>query len=238
MANNLSNNNAPTAFIKPKFSFYTTIHKAIRKIIFETCILAGMTDFSDKKSAALLMEKFSSLLILLRHHSINEDSFIHPLLAKKQLAEFDYMQHDHEALEEQLNQLEKLLATVFAAKDKTKIFALGNTFYLALNQFNSVYLHHLHLEETKIMTCLLENYELSMLQEAMERFLKSQAPAEAMRTLTLMLAAINPQEALFLLNNIQQAAPPKIFLHLCELAQNLMSEDNWQKIASQLCIDR
>jgi|GEM_PF-905361 len=232
LASWLKNDYSLTA-VKPAFSLYTTIHKAIRRAIAETCVLAGQTDFFDNQAAVLFTGKFNSLLTLLRSHSIHEDTFIHPLLEQKQLPEFSHLKNDHEELEKQLYKLEQSLNEVLETEDRTKTYELGNEFYLALNQFNSTYLQHLQMEETSIMNCLREHYAISDLLDVMERFKKSQAPEEAMQSLGLMLAAINPHEALFMLANIQKTAPQGVFLKICELAQNVISEDNWEKISAQ-----
>ncbi|WP_244946886.1 haloalkane dehalogenase [Legionella israelensis] len=218
----------------PKFSLYTTIHKAIRKEIFETCSLAGTTDFSDYKSLTIFLDRFNSLLDLLRKHSIHEDTFIHPLLAEKKLSEFELLNIDHQELEEQLQNLEQALDQVLSSESKTTMLELGNKFYLSLSQFASQYLQHLAFEETKIMDVLYTNYDLSELMQFMNKFKKSQSNEEAMQSLSLMLTAINPAEGLSMLINIQKSVPYEVFQNICQMAQQRMSADNWEKIDAQL----
>jgi len=174
----------------PKFSLYTAIHKAIRKEMFETCLMAGSIDYYNNKASDNFMEKFNALLALLRSHSIHEDTFIHPLLEKMPDV-FAFVNNDHQELEEELSQLEQLLDSVLAIENKTDCLEAGNNFYLALSQFTSKYLAHLLFEEQTIMPALHENYDLSFLMAVMDRFKTSQSPEEAMHSLDLILRAIN-----------------------------------------------
>ncbi len=174
-------NNSSLGSAMPKFNFYTMIHKVIRKALFDTCFMAGQTDFFDKNETMIFIEKFSGLVNLLKDHSLHEETYIHPLLAEKEMAEFATVEEEHKQLEEQLQRLEQMLRVAFENQDQSTCYELGNSFYLAMNEFTGHYLHHLFDEETKIMPALRDTYPLSSLLFVMDQFKKSQAENDAIQ---------------------------------------------------------
>ncbi|MBL7478422.1 haloalkane dehalogenase [Legionella bononiensis] len=194
--------------VTPKFSFYTTIHKAIRKSLFDTAVLAGQTDFFDREKRTTFVEKFSDLTSLLKNHSLHEDTYIHPLLIEKNIGAS--IETDHERLEEELQRLEQMLRITCDSQEQSICYDLGTSFYLAFNEFISHYLQHLLDEETQIMPALREAYPLSILLSAMDKFKKSQSEDEMRQSLSLLLGAINIKEEQLMINNIKQAASQKL----------------------------
>ncbi|MCL9684905.1 haloalkane dehalogenase [Legionella maioricensis] len=216
----------------PKFSFYTTIHKAIRKVLFDTCFMAGQTDFSDKNEAITFSEKFSGLMSLLNNHALHEETYIHPLLDEKEI--FTSVDEEHAQLEEELQRLEQMLRIACENEDQSVCYELGNHFYLAFNEFVHRYLHHLFEEETKIMPALREAYPLSTLLSVMDKFKKSQSAEEVIQSMGLIFAAINMKEALFMLNSIRQSAPQEVFAKIHALLKQVMPQMRWQQLETQL----
>jgi pimeloyl-ACP methyl ester carboxylesterase len=186
------NNNYSLGEVMPKFSFYTTIHKVIRKTLFDTAVLAGQTDFFDKERTKPFIERFSDLVILLKNHSLHEDTYIQPLLIEKEM--FTFIEGEHEQLEKELQRLEHMLRITCESKEQAICYELGTHFYLAFNELISHYLQHLFDEETKIMPALREAYPLPILLSAMDKFKKSQTEEEVMKSLSLMFGAINIKE--------------------------------------------
>jgi len=219
----------------PEFSFYTNVHKLVRKEIFETCILVGNTDLYDKESLDTFKNKFNALLELLRNHASHEETFIHPLL-NNMPAEFNLLSNEHEESEALLSGLENLFIQVIDAANKTACLKYSNQFYLELCQFASVYLNHLNFEETTIMTALRAHYDLSALNEVMDNFKKSQPVEEAMQSLNLLFAAISPAESQFFLTSVQESVPNEIFLEICKIAMSAMPANNWQKMDAHTSI--
>ncbi len=220
--------------LTPKFNFYTTIHKAIRKEIFSLCVLAGQIDFYVPKESESFGEKLDALFLLLREHSKHEETFIHPLLLEKNGVEFELVNKEHRELEDALATLEQLFTHLKAQENKTSCFELAQNFYLELCQFASHYLVHLYFEETQLMQTLTDNYELSELDAAMESFKKAQSLDEALASFTLIFASINPDESLCMLTTIQQSFPPELFNKVYQLAKSTMSKENWRKIETQI----
>lgn len=216
------------------FSFYTTIHKAIRSEIAEVCMLAGKTSFTDEKEVSEFQERFLLLLDFLRSHSEHEHTFIHPLLAKIKAAEFDELEDEHLILEKKLEKLEQDFNQIIGIQDEILSCERALGFYLALNQFNSDYLAHLHLEETKIMPLLNKEYSLDDFIQVMEQFKKSISPEQSKRSFMLMFKSINLCEILQLLSDIKKSSPDEVFMNISLLAKESVSKSMWKKIENRL----
>ncbi|MBA2709181.1 MAG: hemerythrin domain-containing protein [Tatlockia sp.] len=212
----------------PKFSFYTIIHKAIRKEIFQLCLIAGKTDFSDFEAADFFKKEMTEVFSFLREHSRHEEIFIHPLLEALNIDEFKFINKEHEVLEVELGKLEKLLSQFI---NPNSCVESANEFYLELCQFASHYLAHLYFEENNLMPILATNYELSELMTAMDSFKNGQSLEQTFVSLNMILSSISPQEALILLTEIKQSAPTELFIKICHLAERKMLATDWQKIS-------
>lgn len=194
-------NNYSLSSAMPQFSFYTTIHKAIRKALFETAVLAGQTDFFDKDRRKPFIEQYSALMNLLRNHSLHEDTYIHPLLTGSN--GHQSLEQEHEQLEEEIQKLEQMLRITCECQDRSLCHELGNLFYLSFNEFIAHYVQHLFVEETQIMPALRDANPLPILVSAMNEFKKSQSEEDKKQALELMFSAINIDEILFMIKNIQ-----------------------------------
>jgi hypothetical protein len=62
--------------------FYTVVHKALRKRLFEAVVLAGTTDYADPEDRLKLEDTVAEILTTLREHAEHEEEFLHPILAE------------------------------------------------------------------------------------------------------------------------------------------------------------
>ncbi len=62
----------------PRFDLFTSIHKAIRAMVYETGRALQTADFADGASAAGAVDRLEPVLVLLAEHHETEEQFVFP----------------------------------------------------------------------------------------------------------------------------------------------------------------
>ena len=62
----------------PRFDLFTSIHKAIRAMVYETGSRLQTTDFADEAAAARVVDGLEPVLTLLEEHHETEEQFVFP----------------------------------------------------------------------------------------------------------------------------------------------------------------
>ena len=60
--------------VQVRTDFYTVVHKALRKRLFEAVVLAGTTDYADPVERARLAHTVGEVVTMLREHAGPTDS--------------------------------------------------------------------------------------------------------------------------------------------------------------------
>jgi len=180
-----------------KIDFYTQIHKALRRLLFNLSIKIGAADWTNPQICKEIYDELLQLIALLKVHAHHEEKYFHPLIAKKLKKEEMELHHEHQS-QDQL--LEELIALTTNKKEKNN--DQGLKVYRAFNRFIAYYLEHLEKEES-IMPILIERSTIDELLSALNGLIQSFTPQELNDSLVYMLPALNPQERA----NFTQVAP-------------------------------
>ncbi|MBO9540899.1 hemerythrin domain-containing protein [bacterium] len=194
--------------------FYTNIHKALRRELFNVSVLAGSTDVSDPEALARLRAAFTEVAALLRDHARHEDDFLHPVLGLHVPDELPPLESEHAELEHRLDELEHQLSRLETAEPESHTAGLG--FYRALNRYISDYLAHQDREESDVQPRLWACESQGDLGAMMGRFVAALAPHDILRNAAYMLPALSPAERAAHLSKLQRSTSPELFEQIQE----------------------
>ena len=213
-----------------RIDLYTQPHKNQRKMLFSLSTKVGDTDFKD---AAIITEIHHDLMLVtkeLRQHAFNEETFAHPLLAKKIPCSEQSFREEHTMLKKQLDHLE---ATYTHLQDLgphyKKRETQGLEFYRMLNRFISTYFMHIN-EEEYVMQNL---WEVSMETEVMGMMIAFQtyhSVEEGEKWLSDYLPAMNLEEQQLMFQTTQLLAPEKTFITMCQLSEKILGIKKWEHV--------
>lgn len=171
----------------------TTIHKAVRRLLFEQAMLFGRCDLAIDTERDEALDGLVKVLTLLREHAEHEDEVIVPLFSGREpelLAEFE---RQHASLERAIRELERLAATLrtVTASERADFGArLSHRF----QSFVAEQLAHLVFEETAGNAALWRHFDDAELCLARERILSRVVPAHAASWFNLVRASANASE--------------------------------------------
>ena len=209
---------------KPRFDFYKSIHKTIRR---ETCKLVergGCTDFSDPSERKSFSEQMDGWIELMEDHASIEDTYFHPLLKDEEQL-LDEVEGEHRELVAKLEALKVGISSLDAQP------AAAHQFYLdlcAVAAFNFIHLEH---EEHHLMPKMQELYSDAELLAVNKQMMKGFTPDVMDARLKLMLPAMNHSERAQMFTGIKASAPSPVFAHFLSIAKLVLSEAEAKKLA-------
>jgi hypothetical protein len=210
-----------TQAVQVRTDFYTMVHKALRKRLFEAVLLAGTTDYGDADDRAKL-----------REHAAHEDQFLHPIIAEV-LPEMARSRHaEHQDHHRALDEVER--AFEVAAAERTG--ASGHRAYRTLARMAGHFLAHIEEEEAS-QPRLWEMAGEARLAAGMDAFKRSRTLDQTRAGWANMLPAMNPAERTAMFQGLRSGAPEGIVAAAYQVAEKVLDDRAWQALASSLPSD-
>jgi hypothetical protein len=205
-----------TAPLRPvTFDLYRDIHKSIRGELFAVTEEAGRADPSSTADRTALVAHVDAVVAYLVSHAEHEDAAVQPAIESHVPELAERIASDHVRLEARMDVLRSLAAD---AGDRFDLHRL----YLELASFTSAYLAHQDLEERLVMPALESAIGVDAVVAIHGAIIASLPPDEMMRSLALMLPAINVDDRTELLGGMRANAPAPVFEAVWRLAGSVL----------------
>lgn len=204
-----------------RVDYYTQPHKKQRNALFALASLIGDTDFANPASVQIVHHNVISVTKELRDHALSEETFVHPLLARK-LPDTERMLHrEHDELEKYLNNLDSTshyLQTL--TPHYLKHQEQGLEFYRMLNRFIAMYLRHIDEEEYTMQNLweIAQHEELLAMITAYKVSLDQETGLEWLST---HYTPMSLDEQRLILQTIQLLAPESAYKTTCQLIEKI-----------------
>lgn len=215
-----------------RHDFYGTVHKAIRKALFDLLSDVGTTD-GDPQRWAGIEARFATIASILREHARHEEELIHPLLARHAAPLAERLAREHDALDGRLVDVQTALVAFRDLPVDDRREALLHT-YRGLTGFVTAYSIHMELEESEAMPALWRAMDDGALRDAHGALLASLSPDTVRLFLSAMLPAINHHERVEVLAGLRAAAPPQMFDGVLALASSVLPRTDFHATRSAL----
>jgi hypothetical protein len=209
--------------------FYTVVHKALRKRLFEAVILAGTSDYADPVERASLARTVGEVVTMLREHADHEDEFIHPVLAEVLPEAAKTLHAEHEELDRALDEVERAFDVAAAERSG----ASAHLAYRTLARFAAHFLAHVEDEETG-QPRLWEMADETRLAAAMMAFKRSRTLDQTLAGWANMLPAMNAAERTRMFRALKVGAPEAVFGAALRLAERVLDARACDALKSSL----
>ena len=222
-------------FERVALNSYRDIHKGIRAELFAVTGAAGTLDPHDRAGRADLARHVRSVVDLLVSHAEHEDAVVQPVLEAQLPALAAQIAIDHAHIEAQIEEIRDLADAAVDAPEaqvRDDIFRV----YIELASFTSTYLAHQDFEERDVMPALERAVGIDEVVALHQAIVGSIAPDEMMRTLPLMLTAMNIDDRAEVLGGMQAGAPPEVFAGVWNLTRSVLTPGDTRALARRLGI--
>jgi hemerythrin-like domain-containing protein len=212
----------------PRHDIYAAIHKGLRAFMSHTLVRTGRLDVNDPAEVAEVSEELRALLTICRHHLDNENTFVHPAVAKLQPGPATGIAQEHVEHEVAIAELEAMVGAL--PNDPVALRRL----YLALSVFVAENFEHMQREETQMNAALwavLTDDEILAIEQ---RIIASHQPHEMQLALRWMLPHLSPDERSAMLGGMRANAPAEVFDGVLGLIRPLLGGRDWRKLSQAL----
>jgi hypothetical protein len=215
--------------VPARTDFYTVVHKALRKRLFEAVLLAGTTDYGDPDDRAKLAATVAEVVTILREHAKHEDEFLHPIIAEVLPQVARTLTSEHVEHNRALDEVERTFAVAVAERT----CAAAHLAYRVLARFTAHFLAHVEEEEAG-QSHVWELAGEARLAAGMTAFKRSRTLDQNLAAWADMLPAMNPAERVAMLRGLRAGAPEAVFTAASTLAERILDARAWEALRSSL----
>src|SRR5579862_2419125 len=99
----------------PRVDLFTTVHKALRAVIYQLSMMLQTADFTDERATNASLAALEHFLELLHEHAGHEDRTIFAAMHKFDSAMIDQLEAEHKEIDVHLDEVHASIAKVKAA---------------------------------------------------------------------------------------------------------------------------
>jgi hemerythrin-like domain-containing protein len=216
----------------PRFDLFTSIHKAIRAMVYETGRALQTADFADGASAAGAVDRLEPVLVLLAEHHETEEQFVFPVVLPFEPGLVAELQAQHQEVERLLDAMRAALGAVTSADPDSRAGA-GIDLNRRYNELTAFYLQHLAHEEVTILPATWEHLDDDRLIAIQGSIMASRSPEHLMQTLGWMFKGLNRMELVGVLSGAKATMPPPALDAITKLGAATMDLTAWEVVRRQ-----
>lgn len=202
---------------------YTTIHKAVRTLLFDAVAQAARTDPGDAREVTALAAALRRLVRLLDDHAEHEDAEILPVLARFTPELHADLQGEHARTDGLQRELLALGERLSAAREEERA-SLARRIHERLCRLTGEHLRHMDREETEAMRALWAHCSDQELDAIHQRILRSIPPSVMAEWAAVMLPAMSLPERTAMLTPMSRQLPRQVFEDLIAPARAALGE--------------
>jgi hemerythrin-like domain-containing protein len=216
----------------PRLDLFTSIHKAIRAMVYDAGSRLQTADFADNRTAAKTTAHLVWVLSLMREHHDTEEEFVFPQVRPYDEALIDELQSQHRTIETLLALAGDAVVVVDAADPWSRQEA-GVELNRRFNELVAFYLQHLAHEEVTVVPVTWEHFSDDQLGAIQDTILASMRPQLALDWLGWMFRGLNQQELVGMLAGAKVAMPEPALEEIKDLGAATLDPERWAAVREQ-----
>ncbi len=216
----------------PRFDLFTSIHKALRAMIYETGGALQTADFADKRSAQGAVDALAPVLGQMRHHHDLEEEHVFPRVRPFEEEMIDDLQAQHEQVERLLG-IAAVAADETSSADSTARAGAGVDLNRRYNELTALFLEHLAHEEAILLPATWKHFDDAQLVAIQSAIIAAQQPEDLMQSLQWMSKGLNRLELVDLLGAAKGTMPPPALDAVRQLGAASMEPAAWEVVREQ-----
>jgi hemerythrin-like domain-containing protein len=213
-----------------RVDLFTTVHKAIRALIYDLSMMLQTADFTDERARNACLAALEHFLELLHEHAGYEDRTVFAATHKFEPEIIDRLEAEHHQIGTHLDQVHHSIDRVKAATTDQERIEAGAGLNRSVNQFIAFYLGHLAHEEDTVLPATFKYFtdeELTGMRAEVQKTTTAARFAEWMRW---MYPSVNINELTEMFKGLKAHAPPPFYEAMSQVAHMSLGELRWRDL--------
>jgi hypothetical protein len=206
----------------PRYDLYRSVHKFIRRELFNFGEKLGKTDFRRVPEIIVTKHSFDEIAFSLQMHARKEETYFTPLFARKGIIVPGSVAQDHVKQQVELEKFQSVFEEATGIEVEEARIVVGRRICSLYDQFLSHNLLHFHQEETLLMPALWDVYSDKELRQVTIDSYQS-LPEHILLDSAVFFPVLNYHEKLTYLQDLSKACSGETFAEIWRRA--LASED-------------
>ena len=216
-----------------RVNIFNQIHKGLRALLYETCLLLQQTDFSDEQEMQAAIKQVTLVADLFDDHAHHEDEYVLPAVQEYEPSIVDAFAQEH-AMDSKLTRaLKDSLQAVQMASPLVR-FDMANELSKTFIQFMVFNLEHMSKEESILNKILWRYYSDEDILGIQQKILASLSPWSAATSSRWMMRGLNNPEIVRWLRTVEESAPETVFLNLFATAEKELPDERFRQVLEAL----
>lgn len=213
-----------------RVDLFTTVHKAIRALIYDLSMMLQTADFTDERARNACLAALEHFLELLHEHAGYEDRTVFAATRRFEPELIDKLEEEHHEIAAHLDQLHNSIARVKSATTDQERIEAGAELNRSANNFVAFYLGHLAHEEETVLPATLKHFGDQELMGMRAEVQRTTTPARFAEWMRWMFPSVNINELTEYFRTIQAHAPPSFYEAMSQVAHMSLGELRWRDL--------
>jgi hemerythrin-like domain-containing protein len=213
-----------------RVDLFTTVHKALRALIYHLGSMLQTADFADEEHAKDAVAELKHLMEMLHEHAMYEDKTVFAATRKFDAEMVDALEAEHQELGQRQLAVDNIVKRVETATSAEERIAAGDELNRTVNEFIAFYLAHLMREERTILPATWKYFSDEELLGMRVAVQKSTSPGRFEEWMRWMFPAINMNELTGIFRGLSAHAPRPFFEAMSQIARVSLGEVRWRKV--------
>lgn len=213
-----------------RVDIFTTVHKALRALIYHLSSVIQTADFGNEESANDVLAEVQHLMEMLHEHAKYEDLTVFAETRKFDAAMIDTLESEHHEIGVKQAAVDAAVGQLKAAGTAQERIVAGEELNRAVNDFIAFYLGHLMHEERTVLPATFKYFNDQQLLEMRVAVQRSVSPGRFEEWMRWMFPAININELEEIFRGLKAHAPAPFFEAMSHIAKVSLGEVRWRKV--------
>lgn len=209
---------------------FTTVHKAIRALIYDLGLMLQTADFTEERARNASLAALEHFLELLHEHAGYEDRTVFAATYRFEPETIDTLEAEHHQIAAHLDQVHKSIARVKAAETDQERIEAGAELNRSVNKFVAFYLGHLAHEEDTVLPATFKYFTDEELMGMRAEVQRSTTPARFAEWMRWMYPNVNINELTETFRGLKAHAPRPFFEAMSQVAHMSLGELRWRDL--------
>lgn len=210
---------------------YTTVHKAIRSMLYELGSKIQRNDFTDDTATRELLAQLQQYLKLTNEHADYEERYIHPELRLQEPDLVSELESMHREIERYADVAVGIAAEIEQLSNPDELIVTGERLHNAYNDYIAYLLSHINLEEAKSRPALWKHFTDDQLEAMRSNIMRSLTPEQSTIWIGGIFSSSEVNELAQMVSMMKASPmPPEAKEAIMNLARNKAGEERWQII--------